>query len=149
MISFFLYVVYHCTLLPLVLHLSNRFRDQSLAKRSHLEGNERALMERPFLFRTLLEAVGREGIALSSSFPSSLPTRLRGSTYPLSQLPVLHNTLLHVNATSPPAHSDQAHRAPRPRRAQSLLRQRANLPLMAPLHRRPWWPRRRTPQFWR
>ena len=38
----------------------------------------------------------------------------------------------------------QAHRAPDPRRTQSLLRQRAHLPLMAQLHRYPRRPRHRS-----
>lgn len=44
--------------------------------------------------------------------------------------------------------SRQAHRAPHARRAQSLLRQRAHLSVMAQLHRHPGRPRRRPPQLW-
>ena len=43
--------------------------------------------------------------------------------------------------------SRQAHRPPKSRRAQGLLRQRAYLPLMAQLHRHPRRPRRRSSQF--
>lgn len=61
--------------------------------------------------------------------------------------PLLHNQSPHVDPTPPPTHRRQAHRPPRPRRAQGLFRQRAYLPLMAPLLRRPRWPRRRPAQL--
>merc|ERR1711939_1237662 len=41
----------------------------------------------------------------------------------------------HVQPTTPPNRSGQTHRPPHPRRAQSLLRQRTHLPLLAQLHR--------------
>merc|ERR1712029_109610 len=53
----------------------------------------------------------------------------------------------HVQPTTPPNRSGQTHRPPPPRRAQSLLRQRTHLPLLAQLHRHPGRPGRRPPQL--
>jgi hypothetical protein len=56
-------------------------------------------------------------------------------------------SLNHIPQSTTTNNHRQANRPPHPRRAQSLLRQRAHLPLLAQFHRHPRWTSRWTPEL--
>ena len=88
----------------------------------------------------------------SSTLISNTPSRHQTALLAFSLSRLIHpssssRTSPHVHPTPPPAHCRKAHRAPRQGRAQGRVRQRAHIPLMAPLYRRSRRPRGWTPQL--